>query len=973
MKRLIPSQIKEESTLIRSLTVKDVFILILGVVLIALTLASSLPLKAKLIISASIAVLFIVSVMTFDMVKGYKLFVYGFLFLTRKRTITDLDIEKTFELEIGETIKSNAGYCAVVQLHGIDFGILEERTQDDYINIFTTAVKEVKNGKLIKLEKPLDLTKYIDYNQDLIMKNLDEQERNSEGVAVRNEVLSEQTENLQRVTYIDRIDVESYYFVVCDSNEDNALGTAKYVADICRQIGLAPELLSGRMLKLFLKLFFNPTTKDYNERDEEQGSESDVLFYKTLKERTNSIVIDGQKMRTVCLGKYPYFVGNAWAHDIFSLEGCRVVFNFGTYTGKNVNKVISKSMTELRSRLNNEKLQEHERMAYATSYNSLETLLEQINYSNEELYYTELYLMYPVQRHREIMKAIRQKGIKVNDLVFTQQDGWLSMIPFLPMPQKDNRERYSPIQSSTIAGAFPYVSKQLMDDKGSFLGFTSRFPAFFNQFLITDTRVNHNMVVLGKSGGGKSFFLKKTLLRASTEGKKIYVLDPDNEYEILCNSLHGNWIDVGGETSGRVNPLQVFPSLRDGAEIGDVSSHRLFLSQFFRTVNPEMSEECVLFLNKAIAELYRTKNISDDTNLKSLKPSDFPIFDDFRALLQRTIFNEEGKYDSDEIAVYKKVLLYIEQYADGGLYSRMWNGYTTLEIDNDFNVLNFQSLFANNNRIVANGQMLLLMRFLNQEVIKNREVNNKSENPKEIMIVIDEAHRFINPQFPVALEFMSTMGKQIRKYTGSLTVATQNIDDFIGVSADMKAQASAVINACQYSMIFGLFADDVNKVKELYANYNGGLTQNEVDYVTKARRGDALFILDINTRLPIHISVFAGEDEYFEARKRKAGEKSDVAEELVSTLPSIENEVEASKEETAEQEETTGIELSEEVDELPEPGEAINEKAFDGEELPGLSKKAQEKTEGKRIEKDSPSYPPRSLKELVSKTDEFLG
>lgn len=71
-------------------------------------------------------------------------------------------------------------------------------------------------------------------------------------------------------------------------------------------------------------------------------------------------------------------------------------------------------------------------------------------------------------------------------------------------------------------------------------------------------------------------------------------------------------------------------------------------------------------------------------------------------------------------------------------------------------------------------------------------------------------------------------------------------------------------------MIFGLFADDVNKVRELYANYNGGLTQNEIDYVTRARRGDALFILDINTRLPIHIDVFEGEIKYLEPVKETA-------------------------------------------------------------------------------------------------------
>lgn len=917
MKRLIPSQIKEESTVVKGLTVKDILVLVFGMALVALLISSSLPNVAKIILSVVIGAVFIVSVVPFDMVRGYKLIYYWFLFVTRKKTVGETNLEEAFGLSFDETIKSTGGYSAVVELHGVDFGIYEERTQDDYILAFAEAIKEVKNGKLVKLEKPLDLTKYVDYNGNLILNNLETLENGAdeEAVAVRNEILSIHTDNFERVTYVDRVDVESYYFVICDDNEEVCTRTANYVASVSKQIGLMPKILKGRELKLFLKLFFSTSTKGYNEQDETQGSESDVLRFSSITEKLNKLSFDGEAMRVMCLGKYPYFVGNAWAHDIFSIEGCKVVFNFGAYSGKNINKVISKSMTELRSRLNNDKLREDEKMSYATSYNSLENLLENLNYANEVLYYTEFYLMYPASRHREILKQVRGKGIKINDLVFTQYDGWVSMLPFLQMPFKENKERYSPIQSSTIAACFPFVSKQLLDDNGSYLGYTSRFPAFFNQFEISDTRVNHNMVILGKSGGGKSFFMKKTVVRAAAEGKKIFILDPDNEYDHCCNILKGNWIDVGGETEGKINPLQVFPSLRDGASVGDVSSHRLFLDQFFRTVCPDMSEECVLYLNKAIADLYAKNNITDESALSSLASEDFPIFDDFKALLESKVENEDGKYDDGEVATYKKVLLYVEQFAEGGLYSRMWNGKTTLEIKNDFNVLNFQSLFANNNRIVANGQMLLLMRFLNQEVIKNREYNKTSQSKKEIMIIIDEAHRFINPQFPVALEFMSTMGKQIRKYSGALTVATQNIDDFIGVSAEMKAQASAVINACQYSMIFGLFADDINKVKELYANYNGGLTQIEIDYVTKARRGDALFVVDINTRLPMHIDIFDGELQYLEPQKEETiFEEEIISEEEIASEETISDET-AEEPVTEEATEEPTEEADEEADE----------------------------------------------------------
>ena len=95
-----------------------------------------------------------------------------------------------------------------------------------------------------------------------------------------------------------------------------------------------------------------------------------------------------------------------------------------------------------------------------------------------------------------------------------------------------------------------------------------------------------------------------------------------------------------------------------------------------------------------------------------------------------------------------------------------------------------------------------------------------------------------------------------------MIVATQNIADFVGVSDSMRAMATAVINSCQYSMIFGLLANDINSIRELYANYNGGLTAQEVDFIGHARQGDALLIVDTNTRIPLHVELYANEEKY---------------------------------------------------------------------------------------------------------------
>lgn len=880
MKRLIPSQIKEESKVFRTLTLKDLTFIVVVLILAALLIASSFNRNVKIIVLIVMGVFTGVAVMKFDMVKGYKIFYYGFLYLIRKKKFTDVDIKTPFKIEIQDTIKTGAGSAAVIEVFGIDFGIFEERTQDDYIRTFAEAIKEVRNGKLVKLNKPMSLTKYVDYCNSLIAKidgeldsimddNVltdDERFNKRAPIIEKRNFLVNQMDHLATYDSFERIAIEAYYFVACNDTPEQALSDAEVVCNLISPLGLQPKLLKGAELNLFMKLFFtNDITKDFDERNILQETNYEYKF-SSLVERPTKLVIDGEEYRVLCLGKYPYFVGNAWAYELFTIPETKVVFNFTKYTGKPVNTVMSRSMVEIKSRLGEKGLREDEKMNLEVSLASLDRLMQELNFSSEVLYNTECYIIYPKRNYKAVMKAVRGMGIKINDLLFTQYDGWLSMLPFLPMPvkKKENQERVSPIQSSSVAATFPYVSKLLLDDKGFFIGNSSRHPVFFNPFLRDSDRINSNMVTLGKSGGGKSFWQKKLVTSSICEGKRIFILDPDNEYEYNCRLLGGNWLDVAGERAGKINPLQVFPHLKDSnvGEVGDVSSHRIFLEQFFKTVCPEMSEDCVLNLSDLLGKLYKKFKITDDAEISEIPNAKFPTFDDFNDFIEVQIKNKD--VDVANLSVLKKLKLYIEKFASGGTYSRLWNGPTTLEINTDFTVLNFQSLFMNNNKIVSSGQMLLLMRFLNQEIIKNREYNEKNNADKKIMIIVDEAHRFINPDFPVALEFMSTMAKQIRKYNGSLNVTTQNIRDFVGVSDSMRAMATAVINACQYSMIFGLAADDLNMVKDLYSNYNGGLTQVELDFISKARRGDALLMIDQNTRIPLHVDYFDGERYYID-------------------------------------------------------------------------------------------------------------
>ena len=82
-------------------------------------------------------------------------------------------------------------------------------------------------------------------------------------------------------------------------------------------------------------------------------------------------------------------------------------------------------------------------------------------------------------------------------------------------------------------------------------------------------------------------------------------------------------------------------------------------------------------------------------------------------------------------------------------------------------------------------------------------------------------------------------------------VITQNIADFVG-SEEIKRQSTAVINACQYSMIFALAPNDINDLVELYKK-SGGINEEEQNAIVTAGRGQAFLITGPSSRTMVQV------------------------------------------------------------------------------------------------------------------------
>ena len=147
--------------------------------------------------------------------------------------------------------------------------------------------------------------------------------------------------------------------------------------------------------------------------------------------------------------------------------------------------------------------------------------------------------------------------------------------------------------------------------------------------------------------------------------------------------------------------------------------------------------------------------------------------------------------------------------------------------------------------------MLLVLKYLDNEIIKNRDYNILNKANRKIIIVIDEAHVFIDEKYPIALDFMYQLAKRIRKYNGMQIIITQNIKDFVGTE-ELARKSTAIINACQYSFIFSLAPNDMHDLCKLYEKA-GEINETEQDQIINNPRGRAFVVTAPSNRTCVDI------------------------------------------------------------------------------------------------------------------------
>ena len=394
------------------------------------------------------------------------------------------------------------------------------------------------------------------------------------------------------------------------------------------------------------------------------------------------------------------------------------------------------------------------------------------------------------------------------------------------MPQcTDQLQIRRNMNTGAISTSFPFTSADLTQEKGILYGINmhNNGLVIFDRFSLE----NANMVVFAKSGAGKSFAVKLEALRSMMIGSEIIIIDPENEYQKLCDAVGGSYIRLSLNSDVRINPFDL-PKVVDSEDANDalranlVTLHglfRLMLGGAATNGQPAVpltpNEEADL--DQALIDTYARAGItSDPLTHQSTPPTILNLYD--------TLLHMEG--------TGPQLAQRLRKYTTGtfaGIFSQQSN----VDINNQMVVFNIRDL-EDELRPVA------------MYIVLSHIWNVVRAEQKRRLLIVDEAWQLM--QFEDSANFLFSLAKRARKYYLGLTTITQDVEDFMSTK-----MGRAIVANSSMQLLLKQSASAVDVLSDVFK-----LTDEEKKRLANFPVGQGLFFAGPNH---VHIQIIASETE----------------------------------------------------------------------------------------------------------------
>jgi len=407
-----------------------------------------------------------------------------------------------------------------------------------------------------------------------------------------------------------------------------------------------------------------------------------------------------------------------------------------------------------------------------------------------------------------------------------QEQGLNSVVPQFTDQLQIRRN----MSTAALSTSFPFTSADLSQDNGILYGINmhNNGLVIFDRF----TLENGNAVVFAKSGAGKSFTVKLEALRSLMFGTEVFIIDPENEYQRMCEAVAGTYVRLSLNSPTRINPFDL-PKVVDTEEADNaLRSNLITLHGLLRLMMggaqaqmlggagalvPALSPVEEADLDAALIETYAKAGITPDPLTHSAQ---VPTISD----LYDTLLHMGG--------TGPQLAQRLRKYTSGtfaGLFSQQSN----IDINNPMVVFNIRDL-EDELRPVA------------MYIVLNYIWNKTKSDQRRRMLVVDEAWQLM--KYEDSANFLFSLAKRARKYNLGITTITQDVEDFMG----SRLGRAIVANA---SMQF-LLKQSTSAVDVLADVFK--LTQEERKRLSQFPVGQGLFFAGQNH---VHIQVIASPTE----------------------------------------------------------------------------------------------------------------
>lgn len=477
----------------------------------------------------------------------------------------------------------------------------------------------------------------------------------------------------------------------------------------------------------------------------------DIIAPSGLEIGPNFLKLGEKFIKTLFIFTYPRYLSSGWFNSIINLPNLLDISIFA----HPVDTILAlRSLRRKTAQIEAQIIERQEKglvrdPMLETAFQDIEMLRNQLQQAREKLFNVGVYITIYADSLEElnniedrINSLFESQLVYTKPVVFQQLEGFNSTLPLC----QDKLLLHTPLNSTPASSLFPFTSLDLTSDEGILYGVNlhNNTLVIFDRFSLE----NANQVVFAKSGAGKSYATKLEILRSLMMGVDVLIIDPENEYQNLAESVGGSFFKISLTSENQINPFDI-PVIPKGEDPADVfKSHILNLTGLIKLMLGEISPEQEAILDKAITMTYESRDITPEReDFSKFQP---PLLEDFQIVLGSM---EGGRELAQRLERFTK-----------GSYSGFANRPTNIDIKNRLIVFSIRDLEDE-------------LRPIAIYVVLNFIWNLIRADLKKRILVIDEAWWMM--KYPDSAAFLFGLVKRARKYYLGVSTITQDVEDFM--------------------------------------------------------------------------------------------------------------------------------------------------------------------------------------------------